>query len=552
MSKITKYMAIIALILFGNACDFLDQVPYSISSPENSYKDENDFKIALAGCYEVINAMFISDGSNISGGTYSQGLQYFLEGCSDNVIGTTASATLMSMLRADYNTESQDVNSFWKAFFTGISRCNYLIDRAPKGELTPEQQIQFTAEARFLRAFYYNHLASLFGGLPYCVEPAVDPHLPRENLEKIYSLIISDLKYAYENHSEEKILKCSIDKWGAGAYLGMVYNYLASCKRYNVGVTLLDRCPLNSFAWVDADATSLAAKTVLEDVVNNCPYILVDASEYKKLFYEMSKNTQYKECLLMSEWSSKNTSDARTVYTVLAPAGSVTVRGTWQRMFPTMRLYKSYTEGDIRRDMFITGMYTTSPAPQQETVDGYVYYIPRPSSGTSNNSSYQLFSTGKFRISDQGSGSMLLQSQCAMNDPLIRFADVILHYAEALYFTGNEPLARQQFIPIRDRIKGTLSIEDITAAYKRDDFVEELLEERGRELCFEAKRRIDLMRFGKMTSTIETLPEEGTLNLRTGIQLLKNNWSEYKIWYPVPQIQIEVNSNFVQNAGYAD
>jgi hypothetical protein len=132
MSKITKYMAIIALILFGNACDFLDQVPYSISSPENSYKDENDFKIALAGCYEVINAMFISDGSNISGGTYSQGLQYFLEGCSDNVIGTTASATLMSMLRADYNTESQDVNSFWKAFFTGISRCNYLIDRAPK------------------------------------------------------------------------------------------------------------------------------------------------------------------------------------------------------------------------------------------------------------------------------------------------------------------------------------------------------------------------------------------------------------------------------------
>ena len=552
MLKAVKYVAIIALLLFGNACDFLDQVPYSISSPENSYKNEKDFRIALAGCYEVINTMFISDGSNVSGGTYSVGLQYFFEGCSDNVIATTTSATLMSMLRADYNSESQDVNAFWKAFFTGISRCNYMIDRVNYASLTPVQQIRFTAEARFLRAFYYHHLASVFGGLPYCVEPAVDPRLPRENLEKIYTMIISDLKYAYENLTEEKILKSSIDKWGAGAYLGMVYNYLASCKRYNVGVTLLDKNQLNSFDWVNADAFSSAAKAVLEDVVNNSTYILVDNFEYKKLFYEMSKNTQYKECLFMSEWSSKNTSDARTIYTVLAPAGSVTVRGTWQRMFPTMKLYKSYAEGDIRRDMFITGMYTTSPAPQQENIDGNVYYIPRPSSGTANNLSSQLFSTGKFRISDQGSGSILPSNRCAMNDPLIRFADVILHYAEALYFTGYEPLARQQFIRIRDRVRGTLSIDDITTAYKRDDFVEELLEERGRELCFEAKRRVDLMRFGKMTSTIETLPEEGTLNLRTGIQLLKNNWSEYKIWYPIPQIQIEVNPNFVQNAGYAD
>ncbi|MDO9634294.1 MAG: RagB/SusD family nutrient uptake outer membrane protein [Paludibacter sp.] len=545
-------MAIFVLILFSNACEFLDQVPYSTSSPENSYKNENDFKITLAGCYEVINAMYISDGSNIAGGTYSQGLQYFFEGCSDNVIGSTASATLMSLLRADYNPESQDVNSFWKAFFTGISRCNYMIDRIPKGELTVEQQVQFMAEARFLRAFYYNHLASMFGGLPYCVEPAIDPRLPRENLEKIYSLIISDLEYAYRNHSEDKILKCSIDKWGAGAYLGMVYNYLASCKRYDVGHTLLDRCPLNSFAWVDANATSMAAKTVLEDVVKNSPYILVGASDYKRLFYEMSKNTQYKECLFMSEWSSKNPSKGRTVYTVLAPAGGVAYRGTWQRMFPTMRLYKSYTEGDIRRDMFITGMYSTSPAPEPETVDGYTYYIPRPSSGTSDNSSYQLFSTGKFRISALGSGSVFVQGQCAMNDPLIRLADVILHYAEALYFTGNEQLAREQFIPIRDRIRGVLSIDDITTQYRRDDFVDELLEERGRELCFEAKRRVDLMRFGKMTNAIMTLPEEGTLNLRLGIQMLKDNWSEYKIWYPVPQIQIEVNASFVQNAGYAD
>ena len=136
----------------------------------------------------------------------------------------------------------------------------------------------------------------------------------------------------------------------------------------------------------------------------------------------------------------------------------------------------------------------------------------------------------------------------------MRMAEVRLQYAEALYFTGDEPGARKQFDPVRERILADgASLEKLNEAYYRPDFVEELLEERGRELCYESKRKIDLIRFGKITETIEELPSEGgPNNVIVSIDLLKDNWRNYKIWLPVPQLEIDLNPNLEQNAVYAD
>ena len=48
---------------------------------------------------------------------------------------------------------------------------------------------------------------------------------------------------------------------------------------------------------------SLAARDVLEEVVEKSPYELLDKNNYRKLYYEMSKEAQYKECLLMAEYA---------------------------------------------------------------------------------------------------------------------------------------------------------------------------------------------------------------------------------------------------------
>ena len=555
MKRLLLYASLLTAGLFSFSCidDFLTQYPYSTTSPETFFKTEDDFKQALSGCYSMINSSQMS---------YYYGLIYVLEGCSDEVVSNPASTgTLYDLLRGSYQTDNAQIRSFWVLFFRGISRCNTLIEQL-KGEndLTPEQRTAYEAEARFLRGFFYLHLAQTFGGVPVYDAPAVGSTAARDNLERVYTQIIGDFKYAWDKLEDAGIFKSSANRWTA-AYLGSVYNYLASCKRYDVGKELVGIQPLNDFGWVDEEAMSLAARDVLKEVVEKSPYELLDKNNYRKLYYEMSKEAQYKECLLMAEYA-ENTKHCMVSYYVLSPVGDAkTVGGSYQRMFPTMKLYHSYDNADVRRDCNITGAYNPnnrygsdlSKIPS-ETVDGYRYYVPAESSGVASGTSTALWCTGKFRVSDPKERSSISANQCVMNYPLMRMAEVRLQYAEALYFTGDESGARKQFDPVRERVlAGDVSLKKLNEAYYRSDFVEELLEERGRELCYESKRKIDLIRFGRITETIEELPSEGgPNNVAVGIDLLKDNWRSYKIWLPVPQSEIDLNPNLEQNAVYAD
>jgi len=556
MKRLLLISSLLTAGLFLSSCidDFLTQYPYSTTSPETFFKTEDDFKQALSGCYSMINSSQMS---------YYYGLIYVLEGCSDEVVSNPASTgTLYDLLRGSYQTDNAQIRSFWVLFFRGISRCNTLIEQL-KGEndLTTEQCTAYEAEARFLRGFFYLHLAQTFGGVPVYDAPAVGSTAARDNLERVYTQIIGDFKYAWDELEDAGIFKSSANRWTAAAYLGSVYNYLASCKRYDVGKELVGIQPLNDFGWVDEEAMSLAARDVLKEVVEKSPYELLNKNNYRKLYYEMSKEAQYKECLLMAEYA-ENTKHCMVSYYVLSPVGDAkTVGGSYQRMFPTMKLYRSYDNADVRRDYNITGAYNPnnrygsdlSKIPS-EMVDGYKYYVPVESSGIASGSSTALWCTGKFRVSDPKERSSISANQCVMNYPLMRMAEVRLQYAEALYFTGDEPGARKQFDPVRERVlAGDVSLKKLNEAYYRSDFIEELLEERGRELCYESKRKIDLIRFGRITKTIEELPSEGgPNNVVIGIDMLKDNWRNYKIWLPVPQLEIDLNPNLEQNAVYAD
>ena len=141
---------------------------------------------------------------------------------------------------------------------------------------------------------------------------------------------------------------------------------------------------------------------------------------------------------------------------------------------------------------------------------------------------------------------------CSLNYPLMRLADVKLQLAEAFYFTNEEASARAILNEIRQRVVNTTktTLDDLNLAYQNADFVQELLDERRRELCFESKRRIDLIRFDKTTSVIQNLPVEGNTYVQAGVTTLKANWSNHKIWLPIPQTELDLNANLVQNAGY--
>jgi hypothetical protein len=127
----------------------------------------------------------------------------------------------------------------------------------------------------------------------------------------------------------------------------------------------------------------------------------------------------------------------------------------------------------------------------------------------------------------------------------------MLLHAEALYFTGNEAEARSYLSQVRERsVLDGFGVQELNVIYQRSNYLDELLDERSRELCFESWRRIDLARFNKYDETIQNLStEEGRYN-QTMAPIIQTNWKPERVWFPIPTIQLDLNANLIQNQGF--
>ena len=123
--------------------------------------------------------------------------------------------------------------------------------------------------------------------------------------------------------------------------------------------------------------------------------------------------------------------------------------------------------------------------------------------------------------------------------PLFRLADAYLIYAEAVLRGGggNMSTALQYVNALRTRAYGNTS-GNVTSINL--DFI---LDERARELAWEATRRTDLIRFGKFTSGSYLWPFKGGVQDGRAVE-------DYRKLYPIPTNDLIANPNLVQNQGY--
>lgn len=110
---------------------------------------------------------------------------------------------------------------------------------------------------------------------------------------------------------------------------------------------------------------------------------------------------------------------------------------------------------------------------------------------------------------------------------VFRYADVLLMKAEAILRGGGE---EEEALNIVNDIRENRGAQKLTSLD-----LDELLDERGRELYWEGWRRQDLIRFGKYLNTWETKPDSGTPK---------------ELVYAIPSQQIAVNASLEQNPGY--
>jgi hypothetical protein len=125
--------------------------------------------------------------------------------------------------------------------------------------------------------------------------------------------------------------------------------------------------------------------------------------------------------------------------------------------------------------------------------------------------------------------------------PLFRLADVYLMYAEAVLRGGGGSHAQavQLINQVRQRAYGDTS-GNIAPAALTLDFI---LDERARELSWEASRRTDLIRFHKYTTSNYVWPWKG--GVKEGKEV-----EAFRVLFPLPASDITANPNLVQNTGY--
>jgi hypothetical protein len=124
--------------------------------------------------------------------------------------------------------------------------------------------------------------------------------------------------------------------------------------------------------------------------------------------------------------------------------------------------------------------------------------------------------------------------------PLFRLAEMYLVYAEAVKrggSGGDDATALRYINMLRTRAYGNTS-GNVSALSLND-----ILDERGRELYWEAFRRSDLIRYGRFTSDAYVWPWKGGTKAGKGVEA-------FRALYPLPSADIIANPNLEQNTGY--
>ncbi|HPF51008.1 MAG TPA: RagB/SusD family nutrient uptake outer membrane protein [Draconibacterium sp.] len=197
--KSPRILFLIILLLSSCSEDFLTKVPPGANS-ENYFMNEKGIDALLTGAYGIVG------GGNIGWGASIQNWS-FGSGASDDAY-TQADYTDIGIVRdiecwemTPYNTYVADKWNW--AFGLGIFRTNDVMQLLAKTtDITPEQSLEFEAEARFLRALYYFEAWLVFGDyIPLIDENEKDPSSV-SNVNKegaVLRFIVSDLQFALEN-----------------------------------------------------------------------------------------------------------------------------------------------------------------------------------------------------------------------------------------------------------------------------------------------------------------------------------------------------------------
>lgn len=493
LQTIAGLLLLTSLFVFSSCKKFLEEDPKNQVTIQNFYQTESDAVAAVNAIYAYLNSVDNFAVGGNTAGVYHSTFWVTIGLASDEMLNNQLGAANFDQISSFSHTSmNPSMEEIWGMHYKTISLANIAIARIPGIAMNEMLRNRLVGEARFLRALMYFNLVRMFGEVPLLLEEN-NPRLPGEaSVEAIYAQIETDLKEAAD------ALPLSYD---AGNGRGRATRGAANA--------ILAKAYLTQKNWEQA---SIYAKKVIDSQQYE---LWEDFNSVFKLSSRGGKESIFSVgfgdaggAIIFWEVGQFN---VRLLPTALSVEGVQNAQG-WQ--IPTQYLYNQYESNDRRRDVtFLTeiddpnGAYTIRPYVQK--------YWDRAAEPQGNNSSNDF--------------------------PVIRYADVLLIYAEAENELDRSGVAHDYINMVRKRARfnGTTYANAVPdyVGLSKEQFRDAILKERMMEFVFEGQRWFDLVRTGKLEQLVPLA--------KPGVVPAARNYL-----FPLPQREVDLNPNLSQNTGY--
>ena len=287
MKKISLYISAAIVALGMSSCD-LDSVSMKEADTTNFPVTSEQINQTLAGVYQNLN--------EVNNYPQESFLYWSLLASDDMLGGGGANDKLMQAADMLCNYGTNMTEDFWKARYQGINRANTVIQALETVNMDETKKAQALGEAKFLRAYYYYELASMYGRVPLNLSTEKPEDTTPPSAAAIWGQILQDLYEAATTMPAQRLTNGHVDKYGAEAMLGRAWLFYTGfyCNGEEIkDLTSTNYSPLTEVAL--PNGTTLTKKMVsdlIDDCVNNgksAGYELIP--DYRELWAYTNKYT---------------------------------------------------------------------------------------------------------------------------------------------------------------------------------------------------------------------------------------------------------------------
>lgn len=595
-----KFNILIAMLVCLNICgcsDFLEEDPKGKLTTDNFYNSESDARQAINGVYRRLSDSWVTG--------------YNIKQIPNDLLKRASWDEASGLSNFTYGSENTYIAGMWQNHYAVIKDCNSVIDNVTTNKEKINNWERYVGQAHGIRAFLYFDLVRWFGDVPLVLTDtkSLDGlEVTRTPQKEVFRQIIEDFEYCI-SHTMDKgdtskgYQYGRLTKDACHGFLAKVYLWLGSVAQRD-GKEILGNA-------ADNFEKSLEHSSA---VIQGGRYKLVDY--YPDVFNAKTRDKAPDEVL----WCVQGlTGDDTGTWTgmMFGIRGNQNLGGSWDNISSSDYHRMMYEPSDSIRRLWNCPRMTIQDDGTLWGWDYKMYWDTRGdqklSEATENNNWLQ-WSIGKFRRYPLADPSSYNYTNFGMDEPLLRYADVLLMYAEAynevnhgpgdyrpssgMDMSGisiqsaydavnlvrkrsriaNEGIMHQDVLPRKLITDYATEVDECVPDWKPgaygyiydgvrtaweynrygDDYTAfrtEILNERARELVAESTDRwCDLVRRGILIKQMQAWRQYNPFISNTEREITTpgapENIQSRNMLLPVPLSEIDVNKNLTQNPGY--